>query len=347
MDRIITWASSKNIKQMNSTPSIQEAPYSCELEKQMTCCKDSEEQGSPAQNISVGMILNNIREKSLWENGTLFSLSRNKEYFNVIPFIGIHPWDTAEADEETINSLKEISSRTGAFIGEFGFDKLKGADKEKQLYLFKKCLEIALKSEKPFTIHCVRSWGLLEEELQKVKNRIKAPFIVHAYNGSAEVMKTITELGGYPSFGLERYGAFSRKAADSILKIDLKYLLFETDFTCYLKQPTSSFRSDDDGENSINVAHAYPVMPSKDCENREHPVMPANDRENSKHHVIPTKAGISLSHTEDNYYGEKYLKRLFAVYNEAASILKIDITELSGAIEENGKIFKAYTINRK
>jgi len=262
---------------------------------------------SPSENISVGMILNNIREKSLWETGTIFSLSRNKENFNIIPFIGIHPWDSAEANEETINSLSEISFKTGAFIGEFGFDKLKGADPEKQLYLFRNCLDIALKSEKPFTIHCVRSWGILTEELQKVKNRIKAPFIIHAYNGSAEVLKTITELGGYPSFGLERYGAFSRKAVESILKIDLNHLLLETDFTCYSKKPAPSSGSDDDTENSINVEYSR----------------------------------------EDNYYGKKYINRLLAVYNEAASILKIDIAELSGVIEKNGKIFKAYTINRK
>ncbi|MCL2705831.1 MAG: TatD family hydrolase [Spirochaetaceae bacterium] len=321
MDRIITWVLSKNIILMDSNSPAPEAKDFCQSEKQVSWYQGSEGHGDPAQRISLGMILNNIREKNLWEKGTLFSLSKNKENFNVIPFIGIHPWDSAEADEETINSLEEISSKTGAFIGEFGFDKLKGGDKEKQLYLFKKCLEIALRSEKPFTIHCVRSWGLLAEELQKVKKRIKAPFIVHAYNGSAEIIKIITKLGGYPSFGLERYGAFSRKAVDSILKINLKDLLLETDFTCYLKQPTPSSGSDDETENSINVAHACPV--------------------------IQAEAGISPSYAEDNYYGEKYIKRLFAVYNEAASILKMDITELSGAIEENGKIFKAYTINRK
>jgi Tat protein secretion system quality control protein TatD with DNase activity len=277
MDKIITWASSQNI----ITPDGQ-------------------------KEISVGMILNNIREKNLWESGVEFSMSRNRDNFTVIPFIGIHPWDSADADEQIINSLEEISGKTGAFIGEFGFDKLKGADKDKQLYIFRSCLEIALKSKKPFTIHCVRSWGLLTEELQKVKNRIKAPFIIHSYNGSAEIMKTITALGGYPSFALERYGAFSRKAEDSISKIDLKHLLLETDFTCYFKQQGSE-DDDSDSENSANVKYSR----------------------------------------EDSYYGRKYIQRVLSAYNKAASVLKIDITELSGVIEENGKIFKAYAINRK
>ncbi|MCL2481678.1 MAG: TatD family hydrolase [Spirochaetaceae bacterium] len=371
MDKIITYASSKNIilrppgSEEQGMPRVHRGLCHCTgfllrrndrvddnagmprfrlSTEEEECSKVSKGRGGWEKEISVGMILNNIREKNLWEKGALFSLSKNSgcganalsnisvenkckpvahsygiSYpktqaplpaqqqgelratplsdrhplqasgnFTVIPFIGIHPWDSAEADEKTINTLEEVSAKTGAFIGEFGFDKLKGADKDKQLYIFKSCLDIALKSEKPFTIHCVRSWGLLAEELQKAKNRIRAPFIIHAYNGSAEVMKTITKLGGYLSFGLERYGAFSQKAADSILKIDLKRLLLETDFTCHSKQSQS-----DDG------------------------------------------------------YGEKYLKRLLAVYNEAASVLKTDITELSGAIEENGKIFKAYTINRK
>ncbi len=260
----------------------------------------------PEQEISVGMILNNIREKDLWKNGTEFSLDKNKEDFTVIPFIGIHPWDSGIAGKETINTLEEISSKTGAFIGEFGFDKLKGADKDKQLYIFRSCLDIALKSGNPFTIHCVRSWGLLTEELEKVKNKIKAPFIIHAYNGSAEIMKTIISLGGYPSFGLERYGDFSRKAEYSISKINLKNLLLETDFTCYSEKPKPE-ENDIDSENSINVEYSR----------------------------------------EDNYYGRKYIKRLIAVYEKAASILKIDIAELSGVIEENGKIFKAYTTNWK
>ena len=314
MDKIITLAAAKNIIQ-DDIPG-------------KTDNSDMHGLTNQQKEISVGLILNNIREKSLWESGTDFCLSRTSSppgsktessaamqgYFTAIGFIGIHPWDSAKADEETINNLEEISSKTGAFIGEFGFDKLKGADKEKQLYLFRRCLEIALKSEKPFTIHCVRSWGLLAEELQKAKRRIKAPFIIHAYNGSAEVVKTITALGGYPSFGLERYGAFSRKAEDSILKTNLKNILFETDFTCYSKRAES-------GSNDGTIA------PDED-----------NDSENS----------INVEYSrEDNYYGKKYIKRLFAVYNAAASVLKIDLEELSGVIEENGKIFKAYTINRK
>jgi len=271
--------------------------------------------------ISVGMMFNNIREESLWERGcgtdaASCALSRasqpiavqenyaGSEKICIVPFIGIHPWDSAKASEETINSLEEISSKTGAFIGEFGFDKLKGADKEKQLLLFRGCLEIALKNEKPFTIHCVRSWGILTEELQKVKQKIKAPFIIHAYNGTTEVAKTIISLGGYPCFGLEKYGAFSRKAADSISKINLKHILLETDFTCYSNAGLAE--QDNDSENSINVEYSR----------------------------------------EDNYYGKKYIKRLLAVYNEAALVLKMDIAELSGVIEENGKIFKTYTVDR-
>ena len=269
--------------------------------------------------ISVGMIFNNIREESLWEKGCGMDAAscattgrRDKaqenyaggEKLRIVPFIGIHPWDSAEASEKTINNLEETSSKTGAFIGEFGFDKLKGADKEKQLYIFRNCLEIALKSEKPFTIHCVRSWGLLTEELQKAKQRINAPFIVHACNGTTEVAKTIISLGGYPCFGLEKYGAFSRKAADSISKIDLKHILLETDFTCYSNAGLAE--QDNDSENSINVEYSR----------------------------------------EDNYYGKKYIKRLLAVYNEAALVLKMDIAELSGVIEENGKIFKTYTTDR-
>ncbi|MCL2792720.1 MAG: TatD family hydrolase [Spirochaetaceae bacterium] len=323
MDKIITYISARNITLMDPVLPAMEMPRTCFGAKNLHQC--NQEQG-----ISVGLILNNIREKGLWEKGTEFSLSISRNNLKITPFIGIHPWDSTDASKEIINSLEEISSKTGAFIGEFGFDKLKGADKEKQLYLFRNCLDIALKTEKPFTIHCVRSWGLLTEELQKVKNRIKAPFIIHAYSGSAEAAKTITELGGYPSFGLERYGAFSRKAEESISKIDLKHLLLETDFTCYSKQPpdASGLQQDDKG--------LYGTEQCSSNDNR------AAEQDNGCENSI----NVEYS-KEDNYYGKKYLKRLLAVYNEAASVLKMDITELSGVIEENGKVFKAYTANRK
>ncbi|MCL2294602.1 MAG: TatD family hydrolase [Spirochaetes bacterium] len=278
--------------------------------------------------ISVGMILNNIREKNLWKNGAEFSLSKNSNNFTVIPFAGIHPWDSAETDQETIERLEETSAQTGAFIGEIGLDKLKGADKEKQLWVFRSCLEIALKSEKPFTLHCVRAWGVLIEELRKVKSRIKAPFIVHAYNSSAEVMKEIIALNGYPSFGLERYGVFSHNATDSISKIKLKYLLLETDFTCFLPKDAGA---NSECQNSINAGLRHGRR---------------NDMEVASAIVQSTRKASAVLR-EDNYYGRKYIKRLLDVYNKAASVLKIDIAELSGVIEENGKVFKAYAANRK
>jgi len=245
--------------------------------------------------IRPGMIFTNIRERDLWESGALFSLDEGvrrdgKTGAVVVPFIGIHPWDFNEADDESLAALEQTAVKTGAFIGEIGLDRLHlgGEEREKQRYVFKRALEAALKVEKPFTIHCVREWGALISVLESVKERIRAPFLVHAYSGSAETMEKIISLGGYISFGTlfshGREGSFSEKAADCILKIDRRFLLLETDWTWH--------------------------------------------------------AGDAEAAEPDIYRGA-----LLSVYEKTAELLKIDITELCGVIEENGEVFKAYTAN--
>ena len=56
------------------------------------------------------MIFTNIRERDLWESGALFSLDEGvrrdgKTGAVVVPFIGIHPWDFNEADDEDRKSV--------------------------------------------------------------------------------------------------------------------------------------------------------------------------------------------------------------------------------------------------
>ncbi len=221
--------------------------FSCEDKQSRRTEADREEslRRIPAEDepeIRPGMIFNNIRERDLWESGALFSLEEGihregKSGASVIPFIGIHPWDFNEADDERLAALEQTALKTGAFIGEIGLDRLRlgGGEREKQQYVFRRALETALRVEKPFTIHCVREWGALLSVLESVRERIRAPFIVHAYSGSAETMGKIISLGGYISFGTlfshGRGGFFSERASDCILKIDKRFLLLETDRT--------------------------------------------------------------------------------------------------------------------
>lgn len=189
-----------------------------------------------ADDIRVETVFNNIREDALWKFADKqFSLSSDSP--TPLPFvqsfIGIHPWDTLQGiEEEIFNRLEETAVKTGAFIGEIGLDRIHGGKKDTQLAVFTRALHIALKLEKPFSLHCVREWGHLTEELEKVKNKIRTPFMIHGFNSTPEIMKRITALGGYISFGTEKSGAFSKKAASSLLQADENFILLETDFTC-------------------------------------------------------------------------------------------------------------------
>ncbi|MDX9800448.1 MAG: TatD family hydrolase [Spirochaetia bacterium] len=250
--------------------------------------------------IKPGMIFNNIRERDLWESGARFSLGEwpsggRESGAAVVSFIGIHPWDFEQADDELFAALEQIAFESGAFIGEIGLDRLRldSAGREVQQTVFRKALDIALKTEKPFTIHCVREWGALISILESVRKRILAPFIVHAYSGSDETMEKIISLGGYISFGTlfshSREGLFSDKASGCLLKIDRRFLLLETDWTW-------------------------------------HPGGDASEPDASE--------------------PDAYRNELLSVYEKTANLLKIDITELCGVIEENGAVFKAYTAYR-
>ncbi len=260
------------------------------------------------------MILNCVRERGLWKEGSLFTRSMIKEGITAIPFIGIHPWDTAEADSMTLQELEALSDETGAFIGEIGLDRLRGAEREKQVSIFRSALDIAFRKEKPFTIHCVREWGMLAEILEGSRERIKTPFIVHAWSGSAEVMKRIISLGGYISFGTGRGGSFSDKAKTCLTRIDRKFLLLETDFTC---KPISM-----ESDNAID---------SND------PLDPPGTREK----------WLPGSSRPEGHPGMRYLIELYSVYRAAARVLGCDMEDLSGAVEENGEIFKTYAASRQ
>ena len=255
----------------------------------------------------------------------------------ILTFAGIHPWDTAGAGEAALYRLEKGVKEGRFFVGEIGLDRLRGAGREKQLYIFEKSLQIALESGKPFTIHCVREWGLLLGVLEKAGGKIKAPFIVHAFGGSKETMRRITGLGGYISFGRVHGSGYgpeeemfpgrghgpdgrsasmnTPKAAECIAEIDSDRLLLETDFTYTGMSPAGKSPSSSGSESA----------PAGEVEGRRAP--------------------------EENYKyknpREIYLYELLSVYREAARIRGSDFNDFCRTVNRNGEVFKAYTADRQ
>lgn len=113
---------------------------------------------------------------------------------------GIHPWDSEkEPDWDWLEKTVE-DSRVVA-VGEAGLDRLRGADLERQIEIFRRQALLAEKVNKPLIIHCVRCWA----ELLKLHNDIKpeSKWIIHGFRGKEALARQLINAGMDISLGLK------------------------------------------------------------------------------------------------------------------------------------------------
>ncbi len=148
----------------------------------------------------------------------------------VRPSFGLHPWYVRERSPEWGTRLAELLRRfPQAAVGEIGLDRwIENPDIEGQVECFRMQLALARDLERPATIHCLRAWGLLEEEL-RMQARPGLGFLLHSYGGPEEMIRTFVKQGAY--FSLSPYFGHPRKAAQlaTFKAVPLDRLLAETD----------------------------------------------------------------------------------------------------------------------
>ncbi len=118
----------------------------------------------------------------------------------ILPFLGVHPWQSNSNLMSKNELFKLISINHQAGIGECGLDfghRYKNA-KENQISLFRIQLEAAFEYRRPLSIHCVRAWGRMIELIREF-SPLPAPFILHSFYGSSESADILMALGGYIS----------------------------------------------------------------------------------------------------------------------------------------------------
>ena len=113
---------------------------------------------------------------------------------------GIHPWFLNENNhKQQISSVEDaICLPEIVAVGEAGFDKIKGPDRDLQYRTFVEQVLIAEKFKKPVVIHCVRAW----DELLSVKKNLrpKMPWLIHGFRGNKELAAQLLSKGMYLSF---------------------------------------------------------------------------------------------------------------------------------------------------
>ncbi len=142
--------------------------------------------------------------------------------------VGVHPDD---AEKEFDNGLiARLSTYEKCIaIGEIGLDyHYDGYNKDKQIELFERQIEIADEVNLPIIIHSRDASKDMLDTLKTNKNHLKNGFLMHCYSESLEQSKNYLDLGGYFAFG----GAITfknSKRGEIIKSLPIDRLLFETD----------------------------------------------------------------------------------------------------------------------
>lgn len=140
--------------------------------------------------------------------------------------IGIHPHYAKDYTENDINYIENnINNKKIIALGETGLDYYYGfSEKEKQIELFIKQLEIAQKHKKPVVIHSRES----HEDILKILKNYELKIIIHSFTGDIKYLQKYIKRGYLIS--LSGIITFKNSNFEKIIKaIPDEQLILETD----------------------------------------------------------------------------------------------------------------------
>lgn len=158
------------------------------------------------------------------------------KYPNIYGVIGIHP---EEANNYTLESLKFIEENINnpkiVGIGEIGLDYYWVKDnKDKQIDLFIKQIELANKYNKTIVIH---SRDAINDTYNILKEHLKTKAVMHCYSSSLEMAKKFIDLGIKLGIGGVLTFKNSKTLKEVVENIDIKNILLETDSPYLTPEP--------------------------------------------------------------------------------------------------------------
>ncbi|HPT65691.1 MAG TPA: TatD family hydrolase [Candidatus Woesebacteria bacterium] len=139
--------------------------------------------------------------------------------------VGIHPMESQESPAELEKIIKKNCKKITA-IGECGLDFSQKFDKERQIIVFKKQIELAKKYKLPLIIHARKAVDEVVEILKEYKNLTG---VFHCYAGGIKRIKKILELGENWYFGIDGNLTYEVGLEEVIKNIPKDRLVLETD----------------------------------------------------------------------------------------------------------------------
>lgn len=186
------------------------------------------------------MNIKNSKVEKIIVNGTdmksnLFVLELVRKYDIVYGALGFHPTELDDFSYDYLDWLdKNIDNDKIVALGEIGLDyHYENTNKERQIDVLRRQLDIAAKHNKPIIFHCRDAIGDTYDILKKYN--LKGT--MHAYSGSLDMALKFIKLGYCLGVG----GVVTFKNAKNIVEViknvDLKYIVLETDAPYLTPEP--------------------------------------------------------------------------------------------------------------
>lgn len=167
-------------------------------------------------------------------NSSIFNVRMANKFPNVFTCIGVHPSNVVDFQISKISEFKELlDNKKVVAIGEIGLDYYYGKEnKEVQIQIFRKFLELAQSYNKPVVIH---SRDAVKDTIDILKEyRVKG--IIHCFSGSLEVAKEYIKMGFM--LGIGGVITFKNSKLGEVVKeLPLESIVLETDSPYLAPEP--------------------------------------------------------------------------------------------------------------
>lgn len=186
------------------------------------------------------MNIKNSKVEKIIVNGTdmksnLFVLELVRKYDIVYGALGFHPTELDDFSYDYLDWLdKNIDNDKIVALGEIGLDyHYENTNKERQIEVLRRQLDIAVKHNKPIIFHCRDAIG----DTYGILKKYNLKGTMHAYSGSLDMALKFIKLGYCLGVG----GVVTFKNAKNIIEViknvDLKYIVLETDAPYLTPEP--------------------------------------------------------------------------------------------------------------
>lgn len=176
----------------------------------------------------LGQSVSHIVHAATDYKSALFGISLSKRYPHAYASVGWHPENLDSLPCDYIEKLEELILQNDKIVavGEIGLDyHYEGYDREKQIEVFSRQTELAIKHGLPIIVHSREATADTMEILRKYR----PSGVLHCFGGSYETAKEVIALGMYIGFTGVLTFKNAKKAVSALEAVPSDRLLLETD----------------------------------------------------------------------------------------------------------------------